>query len=196
MQYETNGLPTFHGLLLAEGRSTKGTTSALAVALKANPSRGDPGLIYISPDLVKDIKDCNYGFGGEKSYGNCHRGISPFSVPHTSLKLQQERRVYQDRLALASNVTITDIARGEASPVMVPQDYGELLRLLSNYIRLVTAVLALMIRVRTRYTGWPVGVPVGSVGVPVGVSHARKTRRERGGLLLAISLSNIHWVVA
>jgi hypothetical protein len=140
MQYKTDGLPIFHSLLLAEGRSAKGTASALAVALKANPSRGNPGLIYVSPDLIKDVKECNYGYGGDKSYGNCHRGISPFAVPHTSLKLQQERRAYQERLALASNVTITDIAHGEASPVMVPQTYGELIRLLSNYIRLVSAI--------------------------------------------------------
>jgi hypothetical protein len=140
MQFETEGLPAFHRLLLAEGRSAKGTASALTASLKANPGRGDPGLIFISPELTKDIKECNYGYGGDKSYGNCHRGISPFSVPHMSLRLQQERRTYQDRLAQASHVTLTDVAKGESAPVVVPSGYGDLLRLLSNYIRLVTTV--------------------------------------------------------
>jgi hypothetical protein len=47
-----------------------------------------------------------------------------------------------------------------------------------------------VMRVFARRAGWSVGVPVGPVGVPVGVSHARKTVRERGGLSLPISLSN------
>jgi hypothetical protein len=127
-------------LLLAEGRSNKGTASALTASLKANPGRGDPGLIFISPELTKDIKECNYGYGRDKSYGNCHRGISPFSVPHMSPRLQQERLTYQDRLAQASHVTLTDVAKGESAPVIVPSGYGDLLRILSNYIRLVTTV--------------------------------------------------------
>jgi hypothetical protein len=49
-----------------------------------------------------------------------------------------------------------------------------------------TPLLSLVIRVPARCAGWPVGAPVG----PVGMSHACKTVRERGGLSLPPSLPN------
>jgi hypothetical protein len=53
-----------------------------------------------------------------------------------------------------------------------------------------TPLSLLEIRVPARRAGWPVGVPVGPVVVPVGVSHARKTVRERGDLSMPVSLPN------
>jgi hypothetical protein len=91
-------LPAFHEQLLTEGRTKKGTEAVLAQALRPHEDTDDPGLVYISPELVSDIKDCKYGLGWDTSYRNCHRGISPFAVPHMSMKHQQERSAYQDRL--------------------------------------------------------------------------------------------------
>lgn len=84
-------LPPFHHLLLAEGRTKRGAEIALAQALQPDEHSDDPGLIYVSPKLVADVKECKYGLGWDTSYKDCHRGLSPFVVPQMSLNHQQER---------------------------------------------------------------------------------------------------------
>ncbi len=54
---------------------------------------------------------CKYGLGWDTSYRNCHRGFSPFAVPHMSLRHQQERLLYQDRLGKASMTTMGDVEK-------------------------------------------------------------------------------------
>jgi hypothetical protein len=140
LELETS-LPTFHEQLLTEGRTKKGTESVLAQALRPQGDTDDPGLVYVSAELVSDIKECKYGLGWDTSYRNCHRGISPFAVPHMSMKHQQERNAYQDRLQRASTTTLTDIEKGESSPSPAPRDYHGLLQLLSNYVRLLSVIV-------------------------------------------------------
>jgi hypothetical protein len=115
-------LPELYQSLLTEGRSKRGTEAVLANALRPTADNGDPGLIYISPELVADIKDCKYGLGWDTSYRNCHRGISPFAVPHMSLQHQQERQVIQDRLGKASTTTTDDVEKAESKPSPAPKD--------------------------------------------------------------------------
>jgi hypothetical protein len=134
-------LPPFHENLLAEGRTKKVTGAVLAQALRPSDDSDDPGLIYVSPELVSDIKDCKYGLGWDTSYRNCRRGLSPFAVLHMSMQHQQERSAYQERLCQASTTTIDDVEKGESSPSPAPRDYHSLLQVLYNYIRLLTVVL-------------------------------------------------------
>jgi hypothetical protein len=134
-------LPPFHQQLLAEGRTKRGAEAVLAQALRPDEHSDDPGLIYISPELVADIKDCKYGLGWDTSYKNCHRGLSPFAVPHMALHHQQERTAYQDRLVKASTTTVSDIEKGESTPNAIPADYHGLLQLLSGYIKLLATVV-------------------------------------------------------
>jgi hypothetical protein len=136
----STGLPTFHSRLLAEGRTKRGSEAVLSQMLKPDDS-DDPGLIYVSPELVADIKDCKFGLGWDTSYRHCHRGLSPFSVPHMSLKHQQEKQAVADRLSRASSTTTDDVEKAESSPSPAPRDYHGLLQLLSNYIRLLKAVV-------------------------------------------------------
>jgi hypothetical protein len=136
-------LPPFHARLLAEGRTKRGTESVLAQALRPRDDTDDPGLIYVSPELVADIMACKYGLGWDTSYRNCHRGLSPFAVPHMSLRHQQERVLYQDRLGKATMTTIGDVEKGEETPSTSPKSYHGCLQLLSNYIKLLTEVVGL-----------------------------------------------------
>jgi hypothetical protein len=131
------GLPELYGNLLAEGRSKRGTESVLANALRSTTGNDDPGLIYISPELVADVRDCKYGLGWDTLYRNCHRGIPPFAVPHMSLKHQQERQVIQDHLGQASSTTTDGVEKAESKPSPASKDYHGLLQLRSNYIRLL-----------------------------------------------------------
>jgi hypothetical protein len=116
-------LPPFHARLLAEGRTKRGTESVLAQALRPRDATDDPCLVYVSPELVADVMACKYGLGWDTSYRNCHRGLSPFAVPHMSLKHQQERLLYQDRLGKATMTTIGDIEKGEENPSTSPKTY-------------------------------------------------------------------------
>jgi hypothetical protein len=134
-------LPPFHARLLGEGRTKRGMEAVLAQALRPTEDSDDPGLIYVSPELVQDIMGCKYGLGWDTSYRNCHRGLSPFAVPHMSLKHQQERLLYQDRLGKASMTTVRDVEKGEESPSSSPKSYHGCLQLLSNYIKLLSKVV-------------------------------------------------------
>jgi hypothetical protein len=51
-------LPPFHHLLLAEGRTKQGAETVLAQALRPDKHSDDPGLIYVTPELVADVKEC------------------------------------------------------------------------------------------------------------------------------------------
>jgi hypothetical protein len=136
-----SSMPPFHARLLAEGRTKRGTEAVLAQALRPTDDSDDPGLIYVSPELVQDIMGCKYGLGWDTSYRNCHRGLSPFAVPHMSLKHQQERLLYQDRLGKASMTTVGDVEKGEESPSSSPKTYHGCLQLLSNYIKLLSEIV-------------------------------------------------------
>jgi hypothetical protein len=137
----STNLPPFHQELLSEGRTKRGAEAVLAQALRPDEHSDDPGLIYVSPELVADIKDCKYGLGWDTSYKNCHRGLSPFAVPHMSLHHQQERHAYQDRLGKASATTMGDIEKGESTPNAIPGDYHGLLQVLSSYLKLLTTIV-------------------------------------------------------
>jgi hypothetical protein len=60
-----------------------------------------------------------------------------------SIKHQQERHAVSDRLSQASSTTTEDVERAESSPSPAPRDYHGLLQLLSNYIRLLKAMVGL-----------------------------------------------------
>ena len=83
---------------MAKGRTKLETESVLTQALRPYKHSDNPGIIYVSPELVTDIKYCKYGLGWDTSYKNYHRIISIFVVPHMSLYHQQVSKSYQDRL--------------------------------------------------------------------------------------------------
>jgi hypothetical protein len=130
-----------HAVLREEGWTTKSVEAVLAHALRPVEEQDDPGLVYISPELVADVKNCKYGLGWDTSYRNCHCGISPFAVPHMSMKHQQERTAYQERLGKALATTVGDVEKVESTPSPAPQDYHGLLQLMSNYIRLLVTLV-------------------------------------------------------
>jgi hypothetical protein len=102
----------------------RGTKSVLANALHPTDNNDNPGQIYVPPELVAaNVRDCKYGLlGWDTSYQNCHRGLSPFAVPHISLKHQQERQVIQDRLGQASSMPTNDVGKVESKLSPAPKD--------------------------------------------------------------------------
>jgi hypothetical protein len=66
-------LPELYQSLLMEGQSKRGTEAIMANALRPMANNDDPGLIYLSPELVADVRNCKCGLGWGTSYRNCHR---------------------------------------------------------------------------------------------------------------------------
>ncbi len=112
--------PPVQHQLLAEGRTKRGAETVLAQALRPDEHSDDPGLIYVSPELVSDIKECKYGLGWDTSYKNCHRGLSPISVPLISIHLHPQRPAYHTRLVKAPNTTFAYFHTGGLSPDATP----------------------------------------------------------------------------
>jgi hypothetical protein len=94
--------------------------SVLAQALHPKEASGNLELIYISPELVADIKDCKYSLGWNTSYHNCHWGLSPFAVPYMSKKDQQEQSEYQECLGKVTTTLMENVAKGESNPSPPP----------------------------------------------------------------------------
>ena len=57
LEMDTYMPPSIHAKLLSEERITRNTMVALARHLKPDDMSGNPCPIYISPELVKDIKE-------------------------------------------------------------------------------------------------------------------------------------------
>jgi hypothetical protein len=53
-------LPQFHAQLLTEGRTKKGMEAVLAQTLRPCDDTDDPGLVYVSSELVSKMKNCKY----------------------------------------------------------------------------------------------------------------------------------------
>jgi hypothetical protein len=42
------------------------------------------------------MKDLKFGWQGNNAFESCHRGISPFSVPHSSIEVRQRLRALEE----------------------------------------------------------------------------------------------------
>ena len=58
-------------LFLKNLLNKRSTEAVLTQELRSEKNSDDPGLIYVSPKLVTDIKDYNYGLLWYMSYNNC-----------------------------------------------------------------------------------------------------------------------------
>jgi hypothetical protein len=132
--------PPFFSAMITEGRTKSSVQTLLQSAFRADANTDDPVLIYISPELVKDIKELQFGAGFDIAYRTCHRGLTPFAVPHTSIARQAELRHQAEDLAEATTTTAADIKANRSSPPPCPQTYFELLRMLSAYAKLLDTV--------------------------------------------------------
>jgi hypothetical protein len=80
--------------------------------------------IFVSRDMAKDIKDLNFGYGGDKDYESCHRGISPFAVIPVSAATAFAKRQAQQRYNQVSHITSADAMAMETSPSSCPTTIG------------------------------------------------------------------------
>jgi hypothetical protein len=132
--------PPFYSALMTEGRTKLAVQALLQSSLRPDANTDDPVLIYISPELVKDIKDLQFGSSYDIAYRTCHRGLTPFSVPHTSIARQADLRHMAEDMAEATSTTTADVKASRSRPPPCPQTFLELLRMLSAYTKLLSVL--------------------------------------------------------
>ena len=93
--------------------------------------------MFLSTQLVSDVKDLKFGWQGSSSFESCHRGISPFAVPHSSIEVHQRLRALEDEVEQATTTTISDVRATRTKPPPCPTDYYSLLQMLCAYIKLL-----------------------------------------------------------
>jgi hypothetical protein len=134
------GRPLVYAAMLAEGRTLPKVEAVLQRFLAPPPGDWDPIRIYVSAELVRDMKDLKFGWSNENTYDTCHRGISPFAVLQVSMELQNKRRKIQERADRATYLSTDDVRSMEAEPGACPQSYYGMLNLIRRYIRLLTVL--------------------------------------------------------
>ena len=55
-----------------------------------------PVCVFLSTQLVTDVKELKFGWQGSTLFESCHRGISPFSVLSSSLEVHQRLRALEE----------------------------------------------------------------------------------------------------
>ena len=81
-------LPAIYATMLVEGRTLPKVEAVLQNFLLPTDEELDPVKVYVSPELVHDIKDLSFGYDDDLSFENCHRGISPFAVMAVAMEHQ------------------------------------------------------------------------------------------------------------
>ena len=81
-------LPAIYATMLVEGRTVPKVEAVLQNFLLPTDEELDPVKVYVSPELVRDIKDLRFGYDNDLSFENCHRGISPFAVMAVAMEHQ------------------------------------------------------------------------------------------------------------
>ena len=134
------GRPPIYAIILAEGRSMVKVEAVLQKFMAPAADDWDPIRVYVSQELVRDIKDLKFGWGNENTYDTCHRGISPFAVLQVSMEQQTKRRKTQERAERATFLSTDDVKSLEAEPGCCPPTYYGMLNLLKRYIRLLNVL--------------------------------------------------------
>ena len=136
-------IPQFYRDWARDGKTKAATRSWLEFHL--NQDAADPTAfpvsVYVSDDLVTDVKNLDFARGGSLAYLDCHRGLTPFMCPAVPARRRQELQRRQERQDRATLLTPADIADTESAPGKAPRSYYEMLQQLMRYAK-VLRVLA------------------------------------------------------
>jgi hypothetical protein len=136
-EWETN-LPPMYPMILEHHRKTAGIRQVLqALFQEQGTSTLEAVTIYVTDNMVKDIKELNFGFSGDMTYAMCHRGLSPFTVADISMQTASQRQRLAERLRRVTYISSTDVHEGDTSPDPLPTIYYGLVQFLKTYIVLL-----------------------------------------------------------
>jgi hypothetical protein len=128
-------LPPFYRDWVKDGKTKEAARTWLTHYIQSNgpATRLHPSTIYVSDDIVNDVKALNFGRGGELTYVDCHRGLSPFMCPAVGAKKRKEMDKACERQTRATLVTPEDVKQSETGPGDLPTGVYGLLQQLSRY---------------------------------------------------------------
>ena len=142
----TDPRPPIYELMMEEGRPLPRIESILQEAFVPLPDAESPVHIFVSANLVPNIKHLRFGFNNNLSFEICHRGISPFTVAAMSHEQASSRKLLHNWMRRVSSLTAADVARLEHQPNPCPPTYEGLLRLLATYQKLLTVLFGTQCR--------------------------------------------------
>jgi hypothetical protein len=65
-----------------------------------------PSLVLLSTQPVTDMKELKFGWQGSNAFESCHRGISPFEVPHSFIEVHQQLRAMKEDAEQVTTATL------------------------------------------------------------------------------------------
>jgi hypothetical protein len=107
--------------------------NVLNLYLAPDPEDDDPVDIFVTADMVRDLKDLRLGYNGDTSYATCHRGISPFAVSFVDQEEASRRKRARERASRVTFLTSADVMGLESYPDTCPTQYDPMMRLLLAY---------------------------------------------------------------
>ena len=134
-QDRTNGLePDLWAAFEVEGRKKESVRRQLEVAFKPDVSSDYPMKVFVSPSMIQDTKDQNFGQNGMLDYDTCHRGASPYAVaPRSTIEIERIKRDDDDYDA-ATSTTPADRRAARSKPPQITYKYTEVLIVLTAYL--------------------------------------------------------------
>jgi hypothetical protein len=96
-----------------------------------------PLSVFLLMQLVSDMKDLKFSWQGSNAFESCYQGISPFSVPHSSIEAHQRLRALEGDTDQATTTTLADVKATRTRLPPCPPNYYGLLQMLCAYIKLL-----------------------------------------------------------
>ena len=80
-------VPPIYNKITEDSRTRAAVRDAMELEYRSTTMVSEfPVCVFLSTQLVTDVKELKFDWQGSTSFESCHRGISPFSVPLAHLK--------------------------------------------------------------------------------------------------------------
>jgi hypothetical protein len=131
-------VPPIYDKITKDGRTKAAVRAAMEAEYRETTLSPEiPSSVFLSTQLVSDVKDVNFGWQQNQAYASCHRGVSPFAVPHTSIESHSALRDLEEDAERATTTTLADVRAARTGPPACPNGYYSFLQMLGAYIKLL-----------------------------------------------------------
>ena len=95
-------VPPIYNKITEDSRTRAAVRDAMELEYRSTTMVSEfPVCVFLSTQLVTNVKELKFGWQGSTSFESCHGGISPFSVPSSSLEVHQRLRALEEDAELA-----------------------------------------------------------------------------------------------
>jgi hypothetical protein len=127
-------VPPIYGKICEDGRSVAAVRAVMEQEYHETTLTSEiPSSVFLSTQLVSDVKEIKFGWHESHAYSSSHRGVSPFAVPHTPIESHSALRALEEDSAATTTTTIADVRAACTGPPPCPADYYSFLQMLCAY---------------------------------------------------------------